>query len=241
MQTLNDRVAIVTGGAVRIGRAITEALRDQGARVVLHYGQSRSPAHELAETAPDRIRLVQADLTDPLSAASRIVGAAWDAFGRADILVNNAAIFEAADLRATTESLWDRHFAINLKAPYFLAQAFAQRTPDSAPRCILNIVDWRGTRPVPGHDAYTLTKAGLAAMTRLLAQELGPNIRVNGIAPGAILPPPGSSREELDARCQHIPLARAGGPQAIVDALLYLLQTDFVTGEIVHVTGGEHL
>lgn len=239
---LAGSTAIVTGGAVRIGREIALALARAGMHIGLHYGRSEAAAHSVGEEIRKlgvRCELLQADLLDP--AAPQRVFERARALGDIRVLVNSAAIFEPAGLPETSLDLWDRHLAINLRAPFFLTREFAKQLPAAAAGAVVNILDWRGTDPVPGHDAYTITKAGLAAATRLLAQELGPRIRVNGVAPGAILPPPGVSAADFAARERHNPLQRIGGPADISAAVLYLLQADFVTGEILHVTGGEEL
>ena len=239
---IQSQVAIVTGGAIRIGRALVESLLESGASVVCHYGSSKDAALELVEQyGPDRVALVQADLSQPLTAAATIIETARQKFGTASILINCAAIFEPGSLENTDEDHWDRHFDINLKAPFFLTQQFVNQTPNSQHGHIINIVDWRGLRPKPGHVAYTMGKAALVAMTRELAIELGPEIQVNAIAPGAILPPPGESNDYLLERVSHVPLKRHGGPADIAKAALYLLTSDFVTGEVMHVTGGEQL
>jgi len=169
-----------------------------------------------------------------------------------DILVNSAAIFEPGKWDDTTEANWDRHFAINLKSPFFLSQTFARvaghprvagqsHWPSARAGHIVNIADWRGVRPGTGHVAYTLTKAALIAMTKSLALALAPNIQVNAIAPGMILPPPGKDQSYLQRQAGQIPAQRVGSPQEIAKALLFLLRSDFVTGELVFVTGGQHL
>lgn len=239
---IQGQVAIVTGGAIRIGRALVESLLDAGANVVCHYGSSKDAASELVKKyGSDRVELVQADLSRPIQATERIINASQQKFGTATILINCAAIFETGSLEDTDEDHWDRHFDINLKSPFFLAQQFVKQCPSSERGHIINIVDWRGLRPKPGHVAYTMGKAALVAMTRELAIELGPEIQVNAIAPGAILPPPGESNDYLLERVSHVPLKRHGGPADIVKAALYLLTSDFVTGEVMHVTGGEQL
>ncbi len=241
---LDGQNAIVTGGAVRIGRALAVGLAHRGANVCIHYGRSAGEAQmTLAEIVSAGVRgiAVQADFTAPVAAAKRVFDHAVAEFGAVDILVNSAAIFEAGGLADTDEALWDRHCDINLKAPAFLSREFACRLPSGRSGHIVNIVDWRGERPGEGYLAYTVAKAGLIAMTRSLAQELAPRIQVNAIAPGAILPPPGESSEEFQKRAVRIPLQRTGHPQAIVDAMLYLLESDFVTGHVLSVTGGEQL
>jgi pteridine reductase len=238
---LKDKTAAITGGAVRLGRAISLALAGAGANVVLHYGHSADEADETRremESRGAKVILVQANLLHPAEAAEAVFEAARSEFENVDILVNSAAIFEEGTLASTTESQWDRHFDINLKSPFFFCQAFARQLTASRGH-IVNIADWRGSCPTVGHFAYSLTKAGIVAMTRQLALELAPRVQVNAIAPGAILPPPGHGPEYLERIAQNVPLRRVGSPRDITDGLLYLLQSDFVTGEVLHVTGGE--
>jgi pteridine reductase len=240
---LEGRSAIVTGGAVRLGRAQALALGERGVRVVVHYNASAGPAHEvvglIADAGSEAIA-VQADLSVP-GRAPALVDRAVEAFGRADILVNSAAIFEQGYWDDTTEENWDRHFNINLKSPFFLTQAFARQVSSDRRGHVVNIADWRAVQPGVGHVAYTLTKAALVAMTHSMAQALAPNIHVNAIAPGLILPPPGYGPEYMARYAPTIPAKRTGTPADIVRALLYLLDADFVTGELLYVTGGEHL
>jgi len=240
---LDGKVAIVTGGAVRLGRALALALAEQGTRLVIHYGSSAGPAQEtvteIKAMGSDALA-VQADFSQSGQAPS-IVERAVAHFGQVDILVNSAAIFEPGRWDDTTEANWDRHFAINLKSPFFLSQAFAKHVGPERTGHIVNIADWRGVRPGIGHVAYTLTKAALIAMTKSLALALAPNIQVNAIAPGMILPPPGADPSYLERHAGQIPAQRVGSPQEIAKALLFLLRSDFVTGELIFVTGGQHL
>lgn len=241
---LNGKVALVTGAGVRLGRAMALALADAGSDVVVHYNSSEGPAREVAELVESKGRraaTVQGDLLDPVNASSAIVSESVSQLGRLDVLINCAAIFEESDLLSTTEDQWDRHHTINLKAPFFLTQAFVRELSDEQRGHVINLVDWRGTRPDGEFAAYTPTKAGLVAVTRNLAQSLGPQVQVNAIAPGAILPGEVESQENFDERARDIPLKRTGDPEFITDAMLYLLRSDFVTGEVIHVTGGEHL
>jgi len=240
---IEGKVAIVTGGAVRLGRALALALAEQGARLVIHYGSSAGPAQETVRQiqAVGRNALaVQADLRRP-GQVGGILNDAVSHFGQVDVLVNNAAIFEPGGWSDTTEENWDRHFAINLKAPFFLSQAFASHVGQERAGHIVNIADWRGARPGTDHVAYTLTKAALIAMTKSMAQALAPNIQVNAIAPGLILPPPGQNRTYLEGQAREIPAQRAGSPEEIARALVFLVRSDFVTGELIFVTGGQHL
>jgi pteridine reductase len=240
---LDGKVAIVTGAAVRLGKAQALAMAEQGARLVIHYNTSSRPAdgviRQIQSMGSDAIA-VQADLSQP-STAPGIIEQAVARFGQVDILVNSASIFEPGRWDDTTEQNWDRHFDINLKSPFLLTQAFAKQVGREGRAHIVNLVDWRAVSPGTGHFAYTLTKAALITMTKSLAQALAPNIQVNAIAPGLILPPPGMGPKYLDARAPQIPLQRTGSAGEIVKALLYLLDADFVTGEVLYVTGGEHL
>ena len=240
---LEGRVAIVTGSAVRLGKALALALAEQGARLVIHYSASAGPAEETVrhiKALGSDAMAIQADLSQCGEARSIIEWAATH-FGQVDILVNSAAIFEPGNWDDTTEENWDRHFAINLKSPFFLSQAFATHVGRSRPGHIVNIADWRGVRPGTDHVAYTLTKAGLIAMTKSLALALAPNIQVNAIAPGMILPPPGEDQAYLEQWAHQIPAQRVGSPGEIAKALIFLLRSDFVTGELIFVTGGQHL
>lgn len=240
---LRNKVALVTGGAVRLGRALTLALVAEGARVIIHYGRSSSAADELRAEVTARgaeATAMQADVQQP-SAVLALIERAVAHFGAIDVLINNAAIFEPGNWDDTTEENWDRHFAINLKAPFFLSQAFAKQLSHGRRGHIVNIADWRGERPGTDHVAYTLTKAGIIALTKSLALALAPDIQVNAISPGLILPPPGRDQSYLDSKAAHIPAQRTGSPEEIARAMLFLLHSDFVTGEVLHVTGGEQL
>ena len=240
---LDGKVAIVTGGAVRLGRALALALARQGVRVGIHYGSSAGPAETVVEEIKaigSDAAAIQADLGRPGEARS-IVERAAAHFGQVDILVNSAAIFEPGNWDDTTEANWDRHFAINVKSPFFLSQAFAAQVGRERAGHIVNIADWRGARPGPDHMAYTLTKAAIIAMTKSLALALAPNIQVNAIAPGLILPPPGQDQAYLESKANQVPAQRVGSPQEIANAMIFLLRSDFVTGDLIFVTGGEHL
>jgi NAD(P)-dependent dehydrogenase (short-subunit alcohol dehydrogenase family) len=241
---LDGQVAIVTGGAVRLGKAISLALAGAGAKIAVHYGKSAEAAQQTLDAVTSlgvEGILIQADLRDSRKAAGTILEATIGKFGQADILVNSAAIFEAGTLSSTSEDAWERHVSINLKSPFFLSQAFAGRLKPGQRAHIVNLADWRAARPGLGHLVYTLTKSALVTLTKSLALELAPEVQVNAIAPGAVLPPPDTDRDVLDRLTLQIPLHRTGSPEAITDTLLFLLRSDFVTGEVVHVTGGQEL
>lgn len=181
-----------------------------------------------------------ADLRN-LSQLDELVEQVSKRFGSVDLLVNSAATFAPTGFADTTEPLWDLQFAVNLKAPFFLSRAFAQHVGTDRPGQIINIADWRAVRPDPDSLAYSLTKAGIVAMTKGLALALAPNIRVNSIAPGAILPPLDRDEAYLDEMGKRTPLKRHGSPDEVVKAMLYLVTAEFVTGQIIFVDGGEHL
>jgi pteridine reductase len=240
---LDGKVAIVTGAAVRLGKAIALALAKRGAKLVIHYNTSVGPAQETVNemrSMGQEAIAVQADLSES-GQALWILERAVAHYGQVDILVNSAAIFEPGAWEDTSEENWDRHFDINLKSPFFLTQAFARQVGTERQAHVINMADWRGVRPGANYIAYTLTKAALIAMTQSLALALAPNIQVNALAPGLILPPPGEGPEYLERTALKIPARRTGSPAEIVKAVLYLLDADFVTGELVFVTGGEHL
>lgn len=240
---LDGAVALVTGGAVRLGRALALALAGQGTRVALHYGRSAAAAAETAEDIRGlggEAAVFPADLRD-VAQTEGLLGQAVERFGRVDFLVNSAAVFDPAGVADTTEPVWDAHFAVNLKAPFFLSRAFARHVGANRPGQIVNIADWRAISPDPRYLAYSIAKAGLVAMTKGLAVALAPNIRVNAIAPGAILPPPGQGEAYLERLGKSTPLKRHGRAAEVAAALIYLLTADFVTGQVIFVDGGEHL
>ena len=241
---LKNKTAIVTGGAVRIGKGIALALSKAGANIVLHYGHSNIAAQETATLIQEQggtVTTVQADLSEPVFASKHIVEHAMNKFHRVDILINNAAIFEKGTLQTTTEEAWDRHMNINLKAPAFLSQQFVNALSKEQPAHIINIADWRATTPDVDYLAYSLTKSSLVALTLTLAKQLAPHVQVNAIAPGAILPPPEMDEDYLQRIARNVPLQRQGSVKEITDGILYLLQSDFVTGEVLYIAGGEQL
>ncbi|MHB0858105.1 MAG: SDR family oxidoreductase [Anaerolineae bacterium] len=241
---LTGKVAIVTGGAVRLGKALALALAQDGMRVAVHYHTSAEAAQETVaqiDALGGEAIAIQADLRDPIPAADTIVGATLERWGQVDILVNNAAIFVRSDLAGTSEALYEDHLTINLKAPVFLCQAFAAQLRPEQRGHIVNMVDWRALRPGTQYLPYTLAKAGLIALTQSLALALAPNTQVNAIAPGLILPPPGEGPAYLERLARNVPAQRIGSPAEISRTLLFLLHSDFVTGEVIRVTGGQHL
>jgi glucose 1-dehydrogenase len=238
------RKALVTGGAVRLGRAIALALGEAGCDVAIHYHRSADEA-EGVRSAIGRLgacsAAIAADLGSPAECA-RLVGAARSALGGLDVLVNSAALFLAGGARDTTLEDWERQMALNLRAPFLLAQAFAAGLSPGERGAIVNITDARVRRPGRGHLAYRVAKAGLAHLTELLALELAPRVTVNAVAPGAMLPPPGETAGAFARRvAAAVPLGRAGGAEPVADAVLHLLRQEFVTGTTLTIDGGEYL
>lgn len=232
---------LITGAARRIGRALALAVAEQGGTVILHH--SASP--EAAEQTRNNIRslgreayILQADFRDPQQAAGLVSQAL--AHGPLYALVNNAAIFDNLTLENTDLHAWERHLAINLTAPFLLSQSFASTLPAGENGRIINILDWRALRPGASHFPYTISKAGLAALTRSLAIALAPQITVNGLALGAILPP--ATGEASPDLLKSVPARRWAELEEVQQALLFLLTGPaYITGEIIHLDGGRHL
>jgi pteridine reductase len=234
------RIALVTGGARRVGRAFSLALAEAGCDVVVNYNGS---ADEAAETAADIERLgrravtVQADVARTEDVA-RLVRETEQAFGRLDVLVNNASLFERTPVADITEQEWDRVLGVNLKGPFFLSQAAAPLLRRDGGGVIVNIVDLSALQPWPSFAHHAVSKAGLLHLTRVLARALAPDIRVNAIAPGTVLPPQTTAGEDGSERRV---VSRSGDTDDVARALLYLVQSDFVTGENLVVDGGRML
>lgn len=240
--SLDGKVALVTGAARRIGAAIVTVLHGAGAKVAIHYRGSADEAHALAkslnELRDNSATAVQADLldTDRLPA---LIADVIDWGGRLDILVNNASTFYPTPLGKITAADWDDLVGTNLKAPLFLAQAACGELR-SRHGTIVNIVDIHAQRPLRHHAVYGPAKAGLKMLTLSLAKDLAPDIRVNGVSPGAILWPEGGMADDVkQSILAQVPLARPGQPQDIASAVLYLVRdANYVTGQVIAVDGG---
>jgi len=239
---LDGKVALVTGAARRVGAAIATRLHANGANVAIHYRGSADDANELANrlntVRPDSAAIYQADLK-LTQALPDLIAAVVEQFSRLDVLVNNASSFYPTPAGEITETDWDDLMSINLKVPLFLSQA---ALPELRARhgVIINIVDIHAQRPLENHAVYGSAKAGLAMLTRSLARDLAPEVRVNGVAPGAILWPENDMSDSVEQTIlRQIPLARAGSPDDIAGCVLYLVQdADYVTGQIIAVDGG---
>lgn len=243
---LSDRVVLVTGGARRIGAAIVHEMHAAGMDVVIHHRSSTDDATRLAEslndTRPGSAVTTAADLTDIASLAG-VVDAAISRFGRLDLLVNNASSFYPTAFGEIDEASWNELMAINLKAPLFLSQAAFPWIKRSH-GLIVNLADIYGTRPLPNHAVYCVAKAGLIMLTHALARDLGPDVRVNAISPGAILWPEGADTDLEHRRgiVASTAFARAGEPSDIARTVLFLMRdATYVTGQNIAVDGGRSL
>ncbi|MEX0960834.1 MAG: SDR family oxidoreductase [Burkholderiales bacterium] len=237
------KAALITGGARRIGRAIAGALAEDGWDVAVHYRSSREDAESLVREL--RARAVQAmaihcDLEDP-SAVAELVPQCVRTLGPLSLLVNNASLFEYDDIASFDPALWDRHSAVNLRAPMMLSQALQKQLPDGVPGCILNMLDQKIFNLNPDFLSYTVTRMGLEGATRVLAMAMAPRVRVCGIAPGLTLPPESLSEEDFRRAHRLAPLGRSSGVEDIVDAVRYLVNAKAVTGVTIAVDGGQHL
>lgn len=245
MPSHSEPVVLVTGAARRVGAAIARHLHGRGCSVVLHYRGSAADAQalaaELEQARPGSTALVQADLADP-AAPALLVQAALDRFGRLDGLVNNASAFHPTPVGAIGQDDWDALFASNARAPLFLCQAAAPHL-QAAGGAIVNLVDIYAERPLARHTVYVMAKAALAAMTLSLARELGPAVRVNGVAPGAVMwPEEGKAYADQQALLAGTALKRMGRPEDVAGAVAFLLlDAPYVTGEILRVDGGRWL
>ena len=235
-------VALVTGGAVRVGRAISSALAEDGYRLVVHYNSSSGPADELVGEIRGRggeAVAIGADLADA-DAVRRLASDAVEAFGGIDVLVNNASVFPAERLEETDEALWEHTIAVNLRAPFFLIRHLAGTLRERR-GVVVNMADLAGMQPWAAYAAHGISKAGIIHLTRVAARSLAPEVRVNGIAPGTVLPPESMSDDEIRQLAERAPLKKNGSPDDVVRALRYLLAADFVTGETLVVDGGRML
>lgn len=240
-EPLSGEVAMVTGGARRIGAEIARTLHAAGMHLIVHYRHSQQAAEslkaELHHRRPDSVTLVQADL-GRLDDALPLLQRAVQSQGRLDLLVNNASRYFATPIKGTSEEQWQQLMGVNAKAPYFLSRALAEVLRASR-GCIVNLTDIYGQRPIPNHAIYCMSKAALIMMTRALALDLAPEVRVNAISPGAILwaeDHTDTTRLDVIARTA---LKRTGKPEDIAAAVLYLKRdADFVSGQVLTVDGG---
>jgi len=240
---LNGKVALVTGGAVRVGRAIALGLADAGADIVLNYLSSAQAAVVTAAEIEARGRQVlayQADVSRAEQVAA-MVDAAVGMFGRLDVLVNSASLWRRTPWAELDEADWDQLLDINLKGPFLCAQAAAPHLAAHGNGVIINIVDTSAFVPFPNLMPHSASKAGLLNLTYALAKELAPAVRVNAVAPGLVLPPPHYSEKQIVALARRTLLGRWGSPEDVAGAVVYLVQAGYVTGVVIPVDGGRRL
>lgn len=237
---LKGKNVLITGAAVRLGALMARSVAAEGGNVLIHYNGSRAEAEALQaelQQSGANAHLLQADLGDLQQAGHLIERASQH--GPLFALVNSASVFEDINLRTTKLADWQRHLDINLTAPFLLSQAF-WKAAGKQPGRIINLLDWRALRPGTDHLPYTISKVGLAGLTRSLAAAMAPNITVNGIALGAILPP--SDGRQPSGILDNVPADRWAELDELTQTLIFLLSGPaYITGEIIHLDGGRHL
>jgi NAD(P)-dependent dehydrogenase (short-subunit alcohol dehydrogenase family) len=237
---MKAKVALITGSAKRIGRA---TVGRRQASVAIHYRSDESEANEtlrLVRQAGGQAATFQAELRNPAEISGMFDDVAR-VFGRLDILVNNASVFSQRAVRETTPEYWDEQMDINAKAPFFVAQRAAEMMLSGEGGKIINLVDVAGEVIWPAYFAYSVSKAALIAVNRGLAKAYAPKIQVNAIAPGPVLVPEYYTEEQKKIAVERTLLKREGSPQDIVNAVVFLIENDYITGEVIHVDGGRHI
>ncbi|MDE2230013.1 MAG: SDR family oxidoreductase [Alphaproteobacteria bacterium] len=240
---MTGRSALVTGGARRIGRAIALTLAAHGWDIAIHYGGSRDDAETLADEIRQhdrRAAALAADLAREDEVAELMPRAA-EAVGPLALLINNASVFERDDALTVTRASWDRHLETNLRAPFVLMQGFARQLPDGTDGAVVNILDERVWNLTPYFVSYTVSKTGLWTLTQTMALALAPRIRVNGIGPGPTLPSPRQSEEQFRRQVELLPLRRGTTPDEIARAVMFILESPAMTGQMIVLDGGQHL
>ena len=237
------KVALVTGGAKRIGKSIALRLAENGWNVAIHYRKSAAKAEAVA--AEVRLRgskamTIEADLINEHEVET-IVPKVTEHLGPLSLLVNNASTFEMDKADTVTRTSWDRHIEANLRAPFVLSQAFARQYTHDSGGNIINLLDQRVWKLTPYFISYTVAKMGLWALTRTLALSYAPRIRVNGIGPGPTLPSPRQSEEQFAQQSAAMPLGHGATPREIARAVLFILDSPSMTGQMIALDGGEHL
>jgi len=241
---LEGKNVLITGGGIRLGRAIALALGKQGCNLALHYHSSITQAAQVKDELDKlgrKTQLYQQDLED-ISTVQDLMAHAVQDFGHIDVLINNAGIYPAGSGKAVTPEKLNRVFNVNLFAPWLLIAAFAKQLPEGAQGKVISISDGKVFRTGTDHFSYRVAKQALNTITAMFALELAPNITVNAIAPGVMLPLQGYEHVDLQAVADHqIPLKRVGSPEIIVQNVLHILSQDFMTGHVLRVDGGEFL
>lgn len=235
--------ALVTGAAHRIGQAIASGLAADGWAVAIHYHRSETAAQSLADDIKDkggRAVALGADLTDQDQVVA-LLPEASTALGPVNCLINNASVFVQDDVASATRETWDGHLETNLRAPFVLTQCFARHLPADMTGNVINLLDQRVANLTPHFLTYTLSKSGLWSLTRALALALAPRIRVNGIAPGPVLPSARQSAEQFAKQCAATPLGRVITPEEILEGVRFILSAPAMTGQMIALDSGQHL
>jgi pteridine reductase len=237
-----NQTALITGGAKRVGRAITEHLADKGWNVIIHYNRSAEDAITLVQDLSTKYpKQLFSSVTANLANSHEVVSLIPNIVGKRgpfDLLVNNASVFDKAYFKATSEELFDKQIDVNFKSPFILMRDFAKACKKGN---IINFVDTRITTSKSDYSAYTLSKKALWEATKMAALEFAPKIRVNAIAPGVTLAPEGEGEEYLQKLAQNIPMKKPGGIPPILNSVDYILGNDHLTGQLLFADGGENL
>ena len=240
---ISGRNALVTGGATRVGKSLTLALAGAGANVFVHYNRSAGPAEETADEVRAlgrRAAAGPANLSDPASGA-QLIAAATEALGPISVLINSASGFPKDTFADATLDGFRETLDLTLASPIFVTQAFAAALGEAVEGAVVNVTDVKTRRPYLDHFSYVIAKGGIDTFTRAAARALAPRIRVNAVALGVILPPPGEGDFYAQKLAAGIPMKHVGGTEPVAAAVLALVQNDFITGEIVRIDGGGHL
>ena len=240
---LKNKVALVTGGARRIGRAIAMNLAAHGTSIAVHYRTSQSEADAIVaeiSSKGGKAQTFHADL-EHVAEIEQIVAKVLDTFGRIDILINSASIFAPIPLTEITERDWDANLDTNLKAPFFLSKFAAAAMRKQGAGKIVNLGDWAGIRPYKDYLPYSVSKSGLIGLTKALAKELAPEVQVNCIALGMVMPPEDYSKEEVERLVSRTLTKKMGTPEDVARAVIFFCETDFATGTILPLEGGRLL
>lgn len=238
-----NKTVLITGAAKRIGRSIATSLAEDGWNIAIHYNNSEKEALDLKneiEKFGRKAAIIKADLADP-EQLKKIIPAANEKLGKLACLINNASIFKNDNISNLSEELWNEHMDVNLKAPLLLSQAFATQLPKNTEGNIINIIDYMVWSLPKNFLSYSISKSALLSLTQMLAIQLAPNIRVNGIGPGNCLPNEFETQEHFDKAISLTPLGKAGDLQEICKTLKYIISSHSMTGQMIALDGGKHL
>ena len=243
MSTISHKTALVTGGAKRIGKAMCEYLAKNGWNIAVHYLTSEDNANDtvkIIHSIGSKAISIKADLNDTHD-TKKLFRIAKESLGPIGLLINNASIFLPEEWDNVTDDTWNKNLNINLKAPFILSQEFAKSLPKKSNGLIINLIDQRVLKLKSDFFSYTLSKSGLYSMTQMLALSLGPRIRVNGIGPGPTLPNSQQTNKMFDLEAELTPLQKNVDPEDIARTMMYLINTESITGQMIAVDCGQHL